>query len=308
MIKNQQNIEQRQGLIEMLLAMLICGTIGATVIISGQKEASLIFFRCFFGSIVLGIICLYKNIFKTTKYTKKFWIISIIGGVALQANWYFLFSAYSKTSIGIATTVYNIQPFIMVFICVILFKERITKVVFFWLVVSFIGLYFISSAETSFPSKDGSYFIGVLEALFAAGLYAVASVAAKYLKGYSPILVAFFQMLLGVVIFLPFADFSIFTLNNGFEKLSATLALGFIHTGLMYIFLYGAIQKLEAYKVASLSFLYPILALIIDKLFFDVQLVGFQIIGVLLILISAMAVNLHAYIIKLRIFSRKNDS
>lgn len=62
----------------------------------------------------------------------------------------------------------------------------------------------------------------------------------------------------------------------------------------MYIFLYGAIQKLEAYKVASLSFLYPVLALLIDRYFFNVHLESVQLLGVLLILSGAAGVNLKA--------------
>lgn len=60
----------------------------------------------------------------------------------------------------------------------------------------------------------------------------------------------------------------------------------------MYMFLYGAIQKLEAYKVASLSFLYPVLALLIDRYFFNISLQTKQFFGVVLILLGAAGINL----------------
>lgn len=286
---------QRQGLIEMLLAMAICGTIGLMVVLSGEDPSNLIFFRCLFGTLVLGFICLYKGLFSSTHYSKVFWIASLIGGIALQANWYFLFSAYSKASIGVATTVYNTQPFMMVFICAFLFKEKITKTIMFWLFLSFCGLYLISSTKTSSVDSYELYIVGIFQALAAAALYAIASVAAKYLKGYSPILIAFFQMLLGIFVFLPFAKLAIFS-GDDLQAMSATVSLGIVHTGLMYVFLYGAIQKLEAYKVASLSFLYPVLALLIDRFYFNVHLEVVQTFGVLLILLGASGINLRNFI------------
>jgi len=44
---------KQSGVFEMLAAMAICGTIGITVLMSGQSEVSLIFYRCFFGALVL---------------------------------------------------------------------------------------------------------------------------------------------------------------------------------------------------------------------------------------------------------------
>ncbi|MDP8100001.1 DMT family transporter [Pasteurella atlantica] len=287
--------KQQRGLIEMLLAMVICGTIGLTVVLSGEEPSNLIFFRCLFGSLVLGFICFYKGLFQSTTYTKVFWVSSLIGGIALQLNWYLLFSAYNNASIGVATTVYNTQPFMMVFICALLFKEKITKSILFWLLVSFIGLYLISSTKVGVIETYDVYIVGILQALGTATLYAVASISAKYLVGFSPILIAFFQMALGILVFFPFAKFEIFSTSN-FQEITATITLGVVHTGLMYILLYGAIQKLEAYKVASLSFLYPVLALLIDRFYFDVHLVVVQVVGILLIFLGAAGINLRGFI------------
>lgn len=292
--------QSKQGLIEMTIAMVICGTIGVTVVLSGQTEGTLIFFRCLFGALILGVICLYQGLFTQTQFGKTFWVASMIGGLALLANWYFLFSAYHKTSIGIATTVYNVQPFIMVLLCAVLFHEQVTKRILGWLLVSFIGLCFISSTKISSGGAASyhEYMIGIGQALMAACLYAVASIAAKYLKGYSPVLIAFFQLALGIAVFLPFADFAVFAKlmqdwQTHWQPAGATVTLGVVHTGIMYVFLYGAIQKLEAYKVASLSFLYPVLALLIDFVFLDVRLAMLQVLGVVLIFAGAAGVNLR---------------
>lgn len=288
----------------MIAAMAICGTIGATVLVSGQNEQSLVFYRCLFGAAVLGLICLATGRFKRENFSLKTTAISIVGGVALLLNWYFLFSAYSKTSIGVATTVYNIQPFIMVFLCAILFREKIKLVTIFWLLLSFLGLYFVSTGKASkHDAGDENYFIGIVEALLAAGLYAIASIAAKFLKNVPATLIAFLELSVGLVLFFPFADLSLFSMPVLSQQFLATATLGVVHTGIMYIFLYGAIQKLPAFKVASLAFLYPIIALSIDALLFNVRLSIEQWLGILLILLGAAGVNL-----KLSIFFLKEKT
>ncbi|OQV64249.1 hypothetical protein AK51_35045 [Serratia nematodiphila DZ0503SBS1] len=42
--------------------------------------------------------------------------------------------------------------------------------------------------------------------------------------------------------------------------------LGVLHTGLMYVLMYGALQKLPTNLIGSLSFIYPIAAMLVDRL------------------------------------------
>ena len=48
--------------------------------------------------------------------------------------------------------------------------------------------------------------------------------------------------------------------------------MGVIHTGLMYILLYSAIQKLPTHLTGALSFIYPVAALAVDRIAFGHQL------------------------------------
>ena len=68
--------------------------------------------------------------------------------------------------------------------------------------------------------------------------------------------------------------------------------LGIVHTGLMYILMYGAIQKLPTYLQGSLSFIYPVVAILVDVVAFGHRLQAVQIVGALAILIAAAGMNL----------------
>jgi drug/metabolite transporter (DMT)-like permease len=70
------------------------------------------------------------------------------------------------------------------------------------------------------------------------------------------------------------------------------LILGIVHTGIMYQLLYSAIQKLPTPITGSLSFIYPLVAMVVDYLVFHHALTPVQLLGGMLILFAAAGNNL----------------
>jgi len=60
----------------------------------------------------------------------------------------------------------------------------------------------------------------------------------------------------------------------------------------MYQLLYGAIQKLPTALTASLSFIYPVIAVVVDRLVFGHSLSAIQFVGGIMILLAAAGINL----------------
>lgn len=60
---------------------------------------------------------------------------------------------------------------------------------------------------------------------------------------------------------LPLVDFHV-SASVGQWGMLATL--GVLHTGLMYVLMYGALQKLPTNLIGSLSFIYPVAAMLVD--------------------------------------------
>ncbi len=127
-------------------------------------------------------------------------------------------------------------------------------------------------------------------ALGAAFFWAVAAIVTKKLKGTSPHLIALIQVCVGVVILAPFADLSHLPADVWSWSMLATL--GVVHTGLMYILMYGAIQKLPTHLQGSLSFIYPVVAILVDVVAFGHRLHPAQIVGGAAILVAAAGMNL----------------
>ncbi|TIM48263.1 MAG: DMT family transporter [Mesorhizobium sp.] len=279
-----------RGTVEMAAAMVILGTIGWFVVISGEPIMDVVFWRCAFGAITLLIICAALGLLRGT-LSLRIVAIAALGGAAIVINWLLLFSSFSRASISIATAVYNTQPFMLVGFGALFFSERLTLTKLAWLGIAFAGMLLIVQGSPDAGSDVGTdYFIGIAMALGAAFFWAVAAIVTKKLKGTPPHLIALIQVCVGVVILAPFANLSHLPADVWSWSMLATL--GVVHTGLMYILMYGAIQKLPTYLQGSLSFIYPVVAILVDVVAFGHRLHPAQMVGGAAILVAAAGMNL----------------
>lgn len=279
--------EIRTGSLQMIAAMLISGTIGALVVFSQQPIANVIFWRCVFATITLFILGMLSGNWRS-HLNRKVVLIAALGGVALVVNWMLLFAAYSRTSIGLATVLYNTQPLMLVGMGVFILKEKVSRSRWLWLAASFVGMLLVLSSGLSHGGNSG-WLLGIVMALGAAFFYALTALITRQLKGVPPQQIALVQVAVGTLLLLPLVDFQ---QHMTFTHWGIVAMLGIVHTGIMYQLLYGAIQKLPTSITASLSFIYPIVAVIVDRFVFNHSLSPIQFIGGAMILLAAAGINL----------------
>jgi drug/metabolite transporter (DMT)-like permease len=197
----------RRGSFEMTAAMLISGTIGWFVLVSGQPVLDVVFWRCLFGAGTLLLICAAFGFLRRGILTRTTFLLAVLSGVAIVGNWVLLFASYSRASIAIGTAVYNVQPFMLVGLAALFLNEKITLQKMAWLGVSFLGMLAIVSAHGGQGESGNEYLIGIVLALGAAFLYAIAALIIKRLTGTPPHLIALIQVSTGVLLLAPFAHF-----------------------------------------------------------------------------------------------------
>ncbi|EKT4521138.1 DMT family transporter [Pseudomonas putida] len=275
----------RRGSLEMTAAMLISGTIGWFVLVSGQPVLEVVFWRCVFGAGTLLLICAALGLLKPGILTRTTFLLAVASGVAIVGNWVLLFASYSRASIAIGTAVYNVQPFMLVGLAAVFLGEKITLPKMTWLSLAFLGMLAIVSAHGSGQGGAGNYLQGIGLALGAAFLYAVAALIIKRLSGTPPHLIALIQVVTGIVLLAPWVGGR--GLPAETSALASLVTLGIVHTGLMYVLLYSAIQRLPTALTGALSFIYPIAAILVDWVAFDHRLAPLQWLGVAAILLAA---------------------
>lgn len=278
--------DRQKGVWQMSLAMLISGSIGAFVLLSGLPVTEVVFWRCLIGAVALFLfIRISKQPF--SPLTKVTLGLAILGGIALVVNWMLLFAAYARLSIGLSTVVYNTQPFMLVMMGM-LQGERVSLAKWGWLLLAFGGVVILLSGELTGKHEAG-WLSGIALALGAAFFYALTAITTRKLRSIAPQHIAFIQVVTGVVMLLPLAHMPTFP---GPFPWGILLTLGIVHTGIMYQLLYSAIQKLPTPVTGSLSFIYPVVAIVVDNLVFGHSLTAPQLAGGALILVAAAGNNL----------------
>ena len=291
---------QQRGVLQMTAAMVISGTVGAFVFESGQSATNVVFFRCLFGALALGAYCAATGLFRRQYLTRRVLLLAAAGGTAIVFNWVLLFASFHHASISIATAVYNTQPFMLIGLGVLFLGERVSAARLGWIALAFAGLLLVvglfgtplggGGHGGGAAAGGGDALLGFGLAMGAAALYAVAALVIKRLQGTPPQLVAFLQVGLGVLLLAPLADFdAVPTMPGPWLWL---LGMGLLHTALMYILLYAAIQNLPTTRVAVLSFIYPAVALAVDHAFYGQHLGAWQWLGIVLIALGNLGVNL----------------
>lgn len=303
------------GSFELILAMMLSGTIGYFVINSAQDFWNVVFFRCAIAAVVLGIYAYFSGVIRRGFFQPSVLIMIILGGITLVGNWVFLFASFNFIPFSIATVAYHMQPLFLVLAGTLIAKEKLSIGLVFWLLMAFVGLFLMTElnwndmrqlwVEESTETSSVAFW-GLLLALGAAILYTVTTMITKQVSKVPSTFVALVQVMVGIVMLLPFADFN--NLPTQTSQWLDLLILGAVLTGFMYIIMYDSFQKLPTSLIALLSFIYPITALVVDHLAFATHISQLQILGVILILLAVSAVKFNWTISSYLMILKKRDS
>lgn len=154
-----------------------------------------------------------------------------------------------------------------------------------WLVLALVGVGLSSGLlEQAATGATQGAWQGMVLALLAASLYAVATLTTQQLSRLAPAQIAMLQMLAGALALLP----GVWALRGQAvfspQAWGAVAVLGLVHTAWMYTLMYTAFQRLPAQAIAGLSFIYPVVALLVDVLWFGARPQLSQWLGMALIL------------------------
>lgn len=216
--------------------------------------------------------------------TKKELLLLLFSGMAMGFNWILLFEAYKYTSVSAATLSYYFAPIIVTVVCPFLFHEKLTKKQILCFAMSTLGVFLI----TGIPDFQnmGRDTIGILFGLSAAVFYATVILLNKFIKNVAGIHRTFLQFLAAIVTLIPYVactgGFHLSTLDTkGWINL---LIVGLIHTGITYCLYFSSLKELPGQEAAILSYVDPLMAVIISVAILGESISVPQIIGGVLIL------------------------
>ena len=204
--------------------------------------------------------------------------------------WQWVFEAYKYTTISAATLSYYFAPVIVTVACPILFREKLTKKQILCFILSTIGLVLIIGMDEIVGgagiSESNTHLRGILLGLGAAVFYATVILLNKFIKKVEGIKRTFLQFIAAIITLLPYVactgGVQLGVLDT--KGLVSLLIVGLIHTGITYCMYFSALKELNGQEVAILSYLDPLVAVIISVAVLGEEMKILQLIGGILIL------------------------
>ncbi|MEO4052831.1 DMT family transporter [Solibacillus sp. CAU 1738] len=269
------------AMLKLTIAMAIFGSIGFFTIHTGIPAVELVFVRCICATLFLGTMWYITGGHKTEKWDKKEVGKTLICGVFIVLNWVFLFKAFEEMSISIAISIYNLAPIFVLMLGAVLLAEKMTIQGIIATVICFLGSILIVGIE-HFQSIDQFFNSGFIWALLSALFYALTMFTSKTINGLSSYALTFVQTTVGIVMLLPFCDFTVFqglTTSNWLF----IFGTGIIHTGFVYYLFFDSIRNLSTVIVSVLVFVDPVVAILLDVLILSFKPSLLQVLGIALI-------------------------
>ncbi len=299
----------RTSYILYILAMTIYGTIGIFRKYIPLSSGLLVFARGLIGGLfLLGFVKCRGGSFRLGVGKKAFWLL-VLTGFALGFNWILLFEAYRFTSVSVATLCYYMQPTILILLSPALFKEKLTVKKGICALIAVGGMVCVSGVIDASHTLGTADITGICLGLGAAVLYAFIIILNKKTPTpnvYGKTMVELFS---STVILVPYLllteDFTTISLDP--VAIIMVLVVGILHTGVAYAMYFGSIQRLPSQTVAVLSYIDPIVALLLSFAVLGESMSPLQLVGAVLIIGSAAVSEVNILEGRPRTFFKKGS-
>lgn len=275
--------------ISLIGAMCIFSTIGLLRRYIPLSSGTVALARAVIGTVFLGLILLLRKQKLDLQAIRKNALLLLFSGCALGLNWMLLFEAYNHTTVATATLCYYMAPILLILVSPFLFREKMSPRKWLCCAAAFVGIILVSGiTQAGFSLQTDAK--GIVFGLTAALFYACVVALNKKMQGLTPLSRTLLQLAVSSVVLLPYTLVA--------EDLSAAVTMeplglillivaGVVHTGIAYGLYFDTVGTLSAHTSALLSYIDPILAVILSALFLQERMGIEVIIGGALILGAA---------------------
>lgn len=276
------------------LGMIMSGTIGYFVVESAVPPVVVVFWRCTLGAAALLLVIAVQRgprLQLLRIVTTRTGLAVALSGVLLVANWVLIFTAYEQLSIGVATIVFHVEPFLLIGLGALFLGDRITARTFIWAALGFGGIVLVAQPWTAEPGQLRDQLISVGLTLTAAALYAgsiivVRRVQARTDEPPSPLVITAGQLVVGALVTAPALALVPHDITEaGWGHLAV---LGLINTALMYLIIYASYPHLDTATIGVLAFIYPAAAVVVDLIAYGIAITVLQLLGFAAITVAGL--------------------
>lgn len=271
------------------------GTVGLVTHFIPFSSAVIVFYRALLGGLFIATMVVLSGNRIDVKSMKENFIILICTGFFMGLNWVLQFEAFKVSSIAIGTVCYNMMPIFLLIIASFTFNERITLKSFLCIMIATIGVVLVSNVINVGIKSDevlGCVY-GILGAIFYA-LIVTFNRKLKQIQTHDKVIFQFGFSTLIMAIYIGLIEKSSFIFDSSLPRneviigIICILLLSFFHTGFCYVHYFNAVSNLKAETVAILTYIDPVVALLLSYFLLKENMTHLQLLGAFLILGSTL--------------------
>lgn len=271
--------QETRGQWLMIAGGVLLGTVGVFVEEARQHPLVTVLFRCTFGALALLAWGLATGRVRELRVRGRSWPVVAATGVLMVLNWALFFAAIPRTSIGVATIVFHIQPVWIMLFGTLVLREAVAPRQVAAMLAALLGLVLTMGLLGGDAAAWGpDHVSGLLMCLAGSLCYAAVTILAKTEKVVTPFALAWWQCAVGTVLLLWVP------LVHGWPQAPSSWAwlagLGVLHTGLAYAILFAGMARLTLGRIAVLQYVYPLTAIVLDWAVYGRGLDAVQLAGV----------------------------
>ena len=283
----------RTARFQMITAMTIFGTIGLFVRWIPLPSAMIALARGFIGMLFLIVVMAVRKTPLSRQALRKnfFWLL--ISGGLLGFNWILLFDSYRYTSVAVGTLCYYMAPILIILASPVILREKLTVKKVLCVLASLGGMVCISGVLSEGVPSAGEL-KGILLGLIAAVLYAAIVLCNKQIHEISAYEKTIFQLGISVLAMIPYCVLTVSpdTLTFSPRVVFLLILVGILNTGVTYYLYFGSMEYLSGQSVAVISYIDPVIAVLLSVLILREPMHLTEGIGAVLILGAAVTSEL----------------
>lgn len=270
----------KRSYIKYILGLLLFGSNGIVASYIALNSYEIVLLRTLLGSLLLLFLFFIKK-GKFTFYQKKkqfAWLA--ISGIAMGASWIFLYEAYARIGVSIASLLYYCGPVIVMILSPILFHEKLTvpKITGFLTVLC--GVFLVNGTDSHKIIDSFGSICGVMSAV----MYSFMVIFNKKAKKITGLENAVLQLLISFLTVAAFVGIKQgFAIHIPPSGIFPILVLGLLNTGIGCYFYFSSISSLPVQTVAICGYLEPLSAVLFSVLFLKESLLPVQVVGAVMI-------------------------
>lgn len=265
------------------LSMVVFGTIGLFRRFVGVPSGVIAFSRGIIGAVFLLLILLLRKQKPDMNAIKKNAVCLLLSGACIGFNWMFLFEAYNYTTVATATLCYYMAPIIVLILSPFVLKEKLTMKKAVCVLTALIGMVFVSGVAKTGIGKDMK---GIIFGLSAALLYSFVMMLNQKIHNIGAYEKTIVQLFAAAATILPYSliNEKIGVSDITAKSVTGILIIGIVHTGICYALYFGSMSEMNSQTVALLSYIDPIVAVILSALLLKEHMGVSEVIGTVLVL------------------------